>query len=194
VIDPAHGGADSGAALNAAIPEKDVTLVLARRLRQELLSRGIQSQLLRDTDLTVATDQRASQVNGLQPRLYLAIHASSQGSGLRLYSAILPDGGENAGPFLDWQTAQAAALPRSRSIQDLVAAAIQKTDFPVRKLSAGLRPLNSVTMPAIAVEVAPTTGDVSQLASAEYQQMVCAEMAKAIASTLPLLMKPGAQP
>src|SRR6476646_11868628 len=50
MIDPAHGGTDSGAALNAAFPEKDVTLVLARRLRRELLIRGIQSQLMRDAD------------------------------------------------------------------------------------------------------------------------------------------------
>src|SRR6267154_3505928 len=71
MIDPAHGGMDSGAALNAAFPEKDVTLVLARRLRRELLSRGIQSQLLRDADLMLSTDQRASQVNALQPFFYV---------------------------------------------------------------------------------------------------------------------------
>src|SRR5689334_14708374 len=58
MIDPAHGGTDSGAALNAAFPEKDVTLVLARWLRRELLSRGIQSQLLRDADLMLPTEQR----------------------------------------------------------------------------------------------------------------------------------------
>src|SRR5215469_2466392 len=59
LIDPAHGGSDSGAALNAAIPEKDVTLVLARRLRQELNARGLESQLLRDADFALTTDQRA---------------------------------------------------------------------------------------------------------------------------------------
>ena len=189
VIDPAHGGADSGAALNAAIPEKDVTLVFARRLRQELLSRGIQSQLLRDSDSTLATDQRASQVNALQPRLYVAIHATSQGSGLRLYTAILPTGEQDVGPFLDWRTAQAGALPRSRTVEEQIAAAIQKTSFPVRKLSAALRPLNSVIAPAIAIEVAPTNGDVSQLASSEYQQMLCAELADAITAALPWLTR-----
>ncbi|HEV2699650.1 MAG TPA: N-acetylmuramoyl-L-alanine amidase [Terriglobales bacterium] len=189
VIDPAHGGADSGAALNAAIPEKDVTLVFARRLRQELLSRGIQSQLLRDSDSAIATDQRASQVNALQPRLYVAIHATSQGSGLRLYTAILPIGEQDVGPFVEWRTAQAAALARSRAVEEQIAAAIQKAGFPVRKLSAALRPLNSVTAPAIAIEVAPTNGDVSQLASSEYQQMLCAELADAITAAVPSLTR-----
>src|SRR5438045_3636642 len=36
IIDPAHGGSESGAVLNPLILEKDVTLALARRLRQDL--------------------------------------------------------------------------------------------------------------------------------------------------------------
>src|SRR5579884_3229148 len=41
MIDPAHGGAESGAVLNPTLLEKDVTLGLARRLRQDLTSRGV---------------------------------------------------------------------------------------------------------------------------------------------------------
>ena len=41
VVDASHGGDDRGAALNDKLAEKDVTLALARRLRQELESRGI---------------------------------------------------------------------------------------------------------------------------------------------------------
>ena len=186
LIDAAHGGADSGAALNAAIPEKDVTLVLARRLRQELNARGLESQLLRDADFALTTDQRAANVNALHPALYIVIHASSQGSGMRLYSAILPAAQDGSGPFLDWQTAQASALTRSRSIQAQITASIQETGLPFRSLTAPLRPLNNVTVAAIAMELAPTTGDVSQLASPDYQQMVCRALADGIASAAPL--------
>lgn len=192
LIDPAHGGADSGAALNAAIPEKDVTLVLARRLRQELSARGLQTQLLRDSDITLSADQRAANVNALHPALYIVIHATSQGSGMRIYSALLPLGQDSRGPFLDWQTAQASALVRSRSIEAQITASIQKTEFPFRSLLAPLRPLNNVTVAAIAMELAPTTGDVFQLASPDYQQMVCASLANAIASAAPLFRaRPG---
>jgi N-acetylmuramoyl-L-alanine amidase len=186
LIDPAHGGADPGAALNAAIPEKDVTLVLARRLRQELNFRGLQSQLLRDSDVALTADQRAANVNALRPALYIVIHATSQGSGMRIYTAMLPVSQDSRGPFLDWQTAQASALTRSRSIQAQIAASTQKTGFPFRSLTAPLRPLNNVTVAAIAMEVTPTTADVSQLASPDYQQMVCAALANGIASAAPL--------
>ncbi len=183
MIDPAHGGSEPGAVLNAAMPEKDVTLAIARRLRQELAARGIQALLVRDSDATISTDQRAQSVNSAHPALYVAIHATPQGSGMRIYTAMLPAGGDGAWPFVDWQTAQASALVRSRWIQEQIAAAIQKTGFPCRSLMAPLHPLNNVTVPALAVEFAPTTGDVSQLASADYQQMITAALANSIAAS-----------
>jgi N-acetylmuramoyl-L-alanine amidase len=182
MIDPAHGGSEPGAVLNAAMPEKDVTLALARRLRQELAARGIQALLVRDDDTTISTDQRAQIVNSARPALYVAIHATSQGSGMRIYTAMLPAAADNSGPFVDWQTAQASALARSQWIQEQVAAAIQKTGFPLRSLIAPLRPLNNVIVPALAVEIAPTTGNASQLASSDYQQMITAALANSIAA------------
>src|SRR5713226_8757555 len=182
MIDPAHGGSEPGAVLNTAMPEKDVTLAIARRLRQELAARGIQALLVRDGDATISTDQRAQIVNSARPALYVAIHTTSQGSGMRIYTAMLPAAGDNSGPFVDWQTAQASALSRSRWVQEQVAAAIQKTGFPFRTLIAPLRPLNNLMVPALAVEIAPTTGDVSQLASADYQQMITATLANGIAA------------
>ncbi len=182
MIDPAHGGSEPGAVLNPAMPEKDVTLAIARRLRQELAARGIQALLLRDSDATISTDQRAQIVNSARPALYVAIHTTSQGSGMRIYTAMLPAAGDNSGPFVDWQTAQASALSRSRWVQEQVAAEIQKTGFPFRTLIAPLRPLNNLMVPALAVEIAPPTGDVSQLASADYQQMITATLANGIAA------------
>jgi N-acetylmuramoyl-L-alanine amidase len=182
MIDPAHGGSDFGGALNQAIPEKDVTLAIARRLREQLLARGIRVLLLRDSDATLSTDQRAQIVNAAHPALYVAIHATSQGNGMRIYTAMLPASGDNSGPFVDWETAQSSALARSRWVQDQVAAAIQRTGFPLRSLIAPLRPLNNLTVPALAVEIAPTTGNVLQLASVDYQQMVMSALANSIAT------------
>jgi len=187
MIDPAHGGSDSGAVFNPSLLEKDVTLGLSRRLRQELSTRGMPAQLLRDFDGTLSTDQRAAMVNAAHPALYLCIHATSQASGMRIYTAMLSVGGDDHGPFLDWQTAQSALLARSRWAQQQLAASIQKTGFPVRSLLAPLRPLNNITIPAVAIEIAPTTGDVSQLASADYQQMITAALANSIASLMPAL-------
>ncbi|HEX6803440.1 MAG TPA: N-acetylmuramoyl-L-alanine amidase [Terriglobales bacterium] len=187
MIDPAHGGSDSGAALNPAIPEKDVTLAFARRLRQELNSRGISATLVRDADIALSLDQRAGMVNAMQPGLYLTLHAASQGNGVVLYTAMLPPTGTNRGRFLDWQAAQSGALVRSRWAQQQITASIHKMGFPMRSLTAELRPLNNVTVAAMAVEVAPTTGEVSQLASVDYQSMVCAALANSIVQIAPAL-------
>ncbi len=181
MIDPAHGGGEPGAILNPAMPEKDVTLAIARLLQQQLAARGIQAVLIRNSDQTLSTDQRAQVVNSARPGLYIAIHATSQGTGMRIYTAMLPAGGDSSGSFMDWQMAQGQALTRSRWVQDQVSGAIQKMGFPFRSLIAPLRPLNNVTVPALAVEIAPTTGNVSQLASVDYQQMVTAALANSIA-------------
>src|SRR5215469_7793001 len=69
VIDAAHGGNEPGAVLAANIPEKDVTLAYSRRLRQELLARGFQAQLIRDGDFALSTDQSANIVNSVKPAL-----------------------------------------------------------------------------------------------------------------------------
>ena len=182
MIDPAHGGTESGAVLNPVILEKDVTLAIARQLHQELSNRGLQAQLLREGDATVSTDQRAAMVNAARPTLYLSIHASSQGTGLRIYTAMLPFGGDDLGPFVHWQRAQSAVLARSRSVQQQIAIAIQRLKFPVRSLPAPLKPLNNITVPALAVEVAPTAGDISQLAASDYQRMISVVLANSLAS------------
>ena len=185
VIDPAHGGTDPGALLTPDSPEKEVSLAVARRLRQELSARGITSQLVRDGDTTISLDQRAAIANSAYPALYIAIHASSLGSGLRVFTAMMPIAGASRGPFLNWDNAQSPFLERSKAAQQQLVAAVRKTGFPVRALMAPLRPLNNLKIPAVAIEISPTTGDASQVAATGYQQMICAALANAITSMAP---------
>jgi len=182
MIDAAHGGSESGAVLAPDLLEKDLTLAFARRLRQDLLSRGLQAHLLRDGDVQLSTDQRASIANSVHPTLYICVHMSSQGSGLRFFSAMLTGHGDNKGPFVSWPTAQSVSLARSRSLQQQMTEAIQKTRFPIRSLTAAVRPLNTLALPALAVEIAPANGQVSQLGSADYQNMVSAVLANALST------------
>jgi N-acetylmuramoyl-L-alanine amidase len=63
-----------------------------------------------------------------------------------------------------------------------VAAEFQRRQLPVRTLQAPLRPLNNLTTAAIAVEVAPATGDVTDLTQPTYQQNVASAIATAIAA------------
>lgn len=172
VIDAAHGGEERGAALTDQLVEKDVTLAFARRLNQELNGRGLSSTMLRNGDTTLTTDQRASAANAVGAAIYIAIHAATQGNGIRLYSALLPVGGENHGPFLDWDTAQRTVVWTSQMAEKSVATELRNRQLSARILTAPLRPLNNITSAAIAIEVSVPTSSVDQLSLPSYQQLI----------------------
>jgi N-acetylmuramoyl-L-alanine amidase len=172
VVDASHGGEERGAALSDQLSEKDVTLAFARKLRQELETRGVSTLVLRDGDTTLSLDQRANLANAAHPAIYICIHAASQGTGVRLYGSMLPSGGESHGPFLDWDTAQSAFASASQTVETSVIAELQKKQISVRTLIAPLRPLNNITAAALAVEIAPPEAGISELNSPGYQQLI----------------------
>jgi N-acetylmuramoyl-L-alanine amidase len=190
VVDASHGGDDHGETLSNALLEKDVTVALARSLRQELESRGIPTLVLRDSDASLSVDQRAMFANAGHAAIYIAVHAASIGHGVRVYTALLPFDGDDRGTFRAWSTAQHASLPLSQSTASAVAAELQKRQIPVRTLTAPLRPLNNVIGAAIAVEVAPQGSDSSQLTAPDYQQLVTSAVATAIAASRDQLAGP----
>ena len=191
VVDPAHGGEERGAALTDTLAEKDVTLGFARLLRHELEIRGFAVALLRDSDTSSTLDQRAAAANVARAGIYISLHAVSQGSGVRVYTALLPVEGTSNGVFHAWNAAQAPALPVSRIVSAAIVAEMQKREFPVRASSASLRPLNNVLMPAVAVELAPGEDGVADLISANYQQRAAAAIADAVVAVRDRL---GVQP
>ncbi len=182
VVDASHGGDDHGETLSSTLLEKDITVALARSLRQELESRGITTLVLRDSDANLSLDQRAIFANADHAAIYIALHAASSGHGVHVYTALLPDGNDDRGPFRSWSTAQHAWLPLSQTAATAVVAELQKRQVPVRSLAAPLRPLNNLTGAAIAVEVAPQGSDSSQLTAPDYQQLITSAVATAIAA------------
>ncbi len=82
VIDPGHGGIENGAVGPTGLIEKDVTLILARRLKR-VLERGRPSLsvvLTRDEDRLLGLDERTAIANHNRADLFVSIHlnASSQ--------------------------------------------------------------------------------------------------------------------
>jgi len=191
VVDPAHGGDERGAALTDTLAEKDVTLGFARLLRHELEVRGFAVALLRDADTSLTLDQRAAAANVAQAGIYISLHAVSQGSGARVYTALLPVEGASNGIFHAWNAAQAPILPISRVVCAAIVTEMQKKEFPAQRSSASLRPLNNVFMPAVAVELAPGANGIADLTSANYQQRAASAIADAVVSVRDRL---GVQP
>jgi N-acetylmuramoyl-L-alanine amidase len=185
VLDPSHGGDERGAALSDKLNEKDVVLSLARRVRAELTRAGVPVTMLRDSDVTLDTDQRAQMTNASRPLLYVALHASSIGTGLRIYTTVLPELQPAPGSLVRWQRAQQDWLDASHAAAESIAADLDERQVSATTLATPLPPLNSVTAAAIAVEVAPPPGGratADMLSSAQYQQRVAAALAAALAN------------
>lgn len=79
VIDPGHGGRDPGApGASGRHLEKDVTLLIARELRDRLARSGrVRIALTRDGDATLTLEDRAAIARRLGAALFLSIHADS---------------------------------------------------------------------------------------------------------------------
>jgi N-acetylmuramoyl-L-alanine amidase len=189
VIDPAHGGDDQGEQLSPQLAEKDVTLAIATRIRQELQARGMTAVLLRSSDITLAADQRASAANRSQATVYIAVHAVSLGSGVRVYTSLLPASGDSRGPFLDWQTAQSGYRTFSQAAAESVAAEVSRRQMKSRTLVAPLQPLNNLEMASVAVELAPRS-TIADLNSPNYQQTLAESVAAGLAAAHDRLRKP----
>ena len=78
IIDPGHGGIDSGATGIKGTAEKDVTLGFAKDLKAALLGmKGIKVFLTREDDRFIALDERVRIARQLGGDLFLSIHADS---------------------------------------------------------------------------------------------------------------------
>ncbi len=77
VIDPGHGGAESGAVGPGGVLEKDLTLEFARELAGKLGRLGVQTLLTRNEDATVPHDARPALANQNRADLFISIHLNS---------------------------------------------------------------------------------------------------------------------
>lgn len=79
VIDPGHGGKDPGAIGLGDVEEKDVTLAVARRLREEIQKKmpGVRVVMTREDDRFVELFRRGQIANEREGRLFISIHCNS---------------------------------------------------------------------------------------------------------------------
>ncbi len=83
VIDPGHGGHDSGAQKFGTV-EKDVVLAFSLKLREKLEQSGRYKILMtRDTDKFVELDERRDYADRAKAALFIAVHADYAGSDAR---------------------------------------------------------------------------------------------------------------
>ncbi|HEY0161170.1 MAG TPA: N-acetylmuramoyl-L-alanine amidase [Edaphobacter sp.] len=203
VLDPAHGGRDSGATITNTTEEKDVTLAIAQLLRPALVSQGFTVVGTRDSDMAdmLTADQRAGTANHVRPLACIVIHAAPVGSGVRIFTSELPPQTPSASRALPWDKAQAPAVPMSLRLANEVGLALDAAHLPALLLKASVPPVDSLLCPAIAVEIGPlkSSGSPTPATSTGYQQRVANAIAAGLASyrthnaPAPMTTSPGSR-
>jgi len=113
VIDPGHGGVETGAIGSSGTHEKELTLLLAQGLARELARRlPVDVELTRDEDAELPLDTRAAIANQRRAKLFISIHLnSSVGAGAT--------GAETYFLSLEASDARAAAAARAENLGTL---------------------------------------------------------------------------
>jgi N-acetylmuramoyl-L-alanine amidase len=161
VLDPAHGGADTGARGSAGITESEMVLNFARLVRISLEAEGLRVVLSRQPGEDPSFDDRAKLANAQRGAIFISLHVSSTGfpGTVRVYSFPERPTAVGATPPRPgpprWDEAQQPYLDMSRTL----AAAIQTQmahrfpGSPDTPQVAAVRQLRTIAVPAVAIEV-----------------------------------------
>jgi N-acetylmuramoyl-L-alanine amidase len=183
-IDPGHGGADVGVKTSDGLEEKELTLDVARRVRQRLETRlGVRAILTRDDDRALTLDERAAFANNSKADLFLSLHANGAlgpgVTGAEVYflsldregetvrrtatadAVSLPvlGGGRRLVDVIPWNLAQAAYIDKSAKLAGMLEEELRRrVPMSARAVQrAGMRVLTGANMPAALVEMAYLT-------------------------------------
>ena len=186
VLDPAHGGIDTGARGTGGIRESDILLDFAAEVRRALESQGFQVVETRQGNNNPSFDDRSSLANAQPGAVFITLHISSTG---------LPG---TVRVFVTWDRAQAPFLPLSRKFGDLVQGALAQRfkGSPEMVETASVRQLRTTAAPAIAVEISSVIvndrADLDRMAPGVGEAIARGTSAFKPLYVLPSL--PGAQP
>jgi N-acetylmuramoyl-L-alanine amidase len=182
VLDAAHGGDDLGGHLSSGQMEKAVTLALSVRLRSLLGARGIQVITTRESDQSVDPNRRAEIANHAEAKACISVHAADTGSGVHLFASSLTPAAPTR--FVAWKTAQASWITRSLALAGVLNSALLSAGMTVTLGRTALPAIESMTCPAVAVEVAPERNSDHKVTAEpddpDYQARVATALAAAL--------------
>jgi N-acetylmuramoyl-L-alanine amidase len=182
MLDAAHGGDDLGGHLSSGQLEKSANLTLSVRLRSLLGARGFQVVTTRESDQPVDLNRRAEIANHAGARACLSLHTADTGSGVHLFvSSLTPT---TPARFVAWKTAQAEWVTRSLALAGVLNAALLHAGTSVTLGRTPLPGIESMTCPAVAVELAPERDSDHKITAEpddpEYQARVAQTLATAL--------------
>jgi N-acetylmuramoyl-L-alanine amidase len=180
VLDPGHGGTDTGARGENGLAEKDVVLQIARTLEAQLITHGYHVVMTRGDDSNPSYDDRATIANAYRNAIFITLHVGSSGKMGTVWafydqfsssSQVEPSssqagsagGGRSAGPvaklpantLVTWQDAQRPFVSASHRLADILQLQFAQifSGSPSASIAVPMRDLRSIANPAVAIEI-----------------------------------------
>jgi N-acetylmuramoyl-L-alanine amidase len=190
VLDPGHGGQDSGA-MCAGTLEKDLTFDVAQRVDRLLQAQGVATVMTRVGDAYVSLAERAALTNRVPQCVLISIHFNEDNkavsSGIETYYAEhqMPIGA----PIISWLPflQKAASTGPDVESQSLAAFIQEALVARTQAVNRGTKAkqffvIANVRHPAVLVEGGFLTNkeDIARLASSEYRDQMAAAISEGI--------------
>jgi N-acetylmuramoyl-L-alanine amidase len=190
VIDPGHGGQDSGT-MKSGLVEKELALDVAYRLERHLQDRGLAAVMTRADDSYISLQDRAAIANSQPESVFVSIHFDEAGrtaaTGIETYYAAhpisFPDRVASWLPFLQ----RTSSEPPNVESQSLATFIQESAVARTQAINRGTRPqqffvIANVHHPAVLVEGGFLTNkdDAIKLTNAEYREQMAAGIAQGI--------------
>lgn len=191
MIDPAHGGAETGVGLSDKLHEKDVVLSIALALQKEFEgSDKYQVRLTRAADQPMTIAERVNAVKTVRPDIFISLHVNAgfgkSASGYEVYFpgfATAPSAKDDSAEILKDMTKN-KYLNDSVKLAQIVQRNLQSV-FPRKGRGlreAGVPILETLTIPAVVLEMAFATNpeDKAALTDMKSQQAIVQALSRSI--------------
>jgi N-acetylmuramoyl-L-alanine amidase len=192
VIDPAHGGEDTGSIGVDKVTEKDLTLAIGLALQKELARESnMEVVLTRASDKTLSLDERKKNIIKIKPALVLSLHINAgfgrNASGFELYYPGFKDvsavkkGAKGAGGGAESQYLN-DTVKLARLVQKNLDGLFPRKNRGLRE--AGVPLTEGLSVPVLIVELGFATNpdEKNKLASGKTQKEIAKALAKSIKS------------
>ena len=190
VLDPGHGGQDSGAMCGGVL-EKDLTLDVARRVDRLLEAEGMATLMTRMGDTYVSLADRAAFTNRVSDCIFVSIHFNEDNkplsSGVETYYAAhqITAGSFVASwlPFL-WRPLSDSPNYESQTLAGFIQEALVARTGALDRgtIAKQFFVIANVTSPAVLIEGGFLTNkvDISKVASEDYREQIAAAVTEGI--------------
>jgi N-acetylmuramoyl-L-alanine amidase len=153
VIDPGHGGYDSGLR-GGDLKEKDIVFLISKEIEGTLSNNNKQVFLTRKSDQSMSLKERAILANQKMPEIFISIHLSASESFVLYRSRISNSSSDAVLDQYSIESRQKQYIVKSKELVDSITKALKEDfDFKVVQREISVPILNTIAAPAVFIEL-----------------------------------------